>query len=373
MPTRLFTASFLLILVTVAVPGAVQAGNLDDAVYRRLNAALVESHVLPRYRRLVEATVVLDQQTARFCAAPDGPGLAALRGAFHQGFDAFQGVQHIRFGPVELFMRSMRLAFWPDPRNAASRQMEPILEGRDANAITQDSFDHGSVAIQGFPAIERLLFDDDVPPPWPANEQGAFRCQYLRAIAANLTHMARDILIDWTTGRRPYTTVFTTAGSEGNPYPTNKDATLDLFRGLVAAVELAAERKLARPLGETLEKARPRLAESWRSGRSLENIRRNLEAAEALYLGEGGFGFSSVVREAIGDAELDDLLRHAFTQTRETARSVTLPLRDAIGSDAMRPRLEQLLTEMTALRALLSRRLAPVLGVPVGFNSLDGD
>jgi hypothetical protein len=115
------------------------------------------------------------------------------------------------------------------------------------------------------------------------------------------------------------------------------------------------------------------LAESWRSGRSLENIRRNLEAAEALYLGEGGFGFSAVVRDTLHDVELDDLLRHAFAQTRETSRSVTVPLRDAVSSEVMRPRLEQLLTEMTALRALLVRRLAPALGVPVGFNSLDGD
>src|SRR3546814_172718 len=105
----------------------------------------------------------------------------------------------------------------------------------------------------------------------------------------------------------------------------------------------------------------------------LDNIRLNLEAAEAMYLGEGGYGFGAFVREVAGDAALDDLFQRAFAQTRATAAEITQPLETAVTDPAMRPVLERLATEAAALKALLVQRLSVALGIPVGFNALDGD
>lgn len=361
-------------VVTAASTFPAAAAEPGEDALRRLNDSLVTHHVIPRYERLEAAAAGFAEEAAAFCASPDGPGLASLREAFHRGMDAWQGVQHLRFGPAELFMRSLRMGFWPDQRNATGRQMADLLAARDRADLEPRALIQGRVAAQGLPAVERLLFDDDAALPWPAGDDGAFRCDYLLAMARNMADIADAILAEWTAGPEAFRHTMSAAGTGDDPfYPSVQDATLDLFKSLVAAVEVVAERKLTRPMGESPDAARPRLAESWRSGRSLENIRRNLESAEDLYLGAGAHGFSDVVRDGIGERALDDLLRRAFAQTRETAEGIALPLRDAVSAPAMRPALDQLALEAAALRALLGRDLAPALGVPVGFNSLDGD
>jgi len=364
----------LAVLVTLfAGIGAVRA-EPTEADYRRLNDSLVERHVVPGYTRLAEATAGLSTAADTFCAAPSMPALEALRGAYGAAADAWQGIQHVRFGPVELFMRSVRFAFWPDPRNTVSRQLTSTLAARDPEAVAQPAFDKGSIAVQGLPALERLLYGKDSAAALMASGDDArYRCTMITAIAHNLAVIAKDVEAAWTKGDRPFAAVISQAGPDNDRYRDPKEATLDLFKSLYSAIELVADHKLAKPLGETLAAARPSLAESWRSERSLDNVRANLAAAEAMYRGEGGYGMSDFVRQAAGDAAFDDLLSRAFTQTRATADRIALPLEAAVSDPAARPAVEQLATEAAALKQLLVQRLSTALGIPVGFNALDGD
>lgn len=342
----------------------------DD--YRQLNTALVERHIVPRYKALAGATAALSEKADAFCKAPDAASLAAFKTAFLNGVDAWQGIQHVRFGPVDLFMRSMRMAFWPDPRDTAGRQLEQVLAKRDKTAIEPKGFADHSVAVQGFPALERLLYDDGADKALLAkDEAGAFRCAFARAVSQNLKTVAADLVREWAEGGKS----FAKNVAEGNadPYRTPKEATLELFKCLHTAVELVADHKLKKPLGPVAKRARPKLAESWRSKHSLANVRANLAAAEAMYLGEGGGGFSAFVKNVVGKKDLDDLLRRAFAQTRETAASIEVPLAEAIIVKDARLKVEQLQAEAAALKAILAKDLTAALGIPLGFNALDGD
>ena len=55
---------------------ATSAGGapLETAAFARVNAALVENHVLPRYARLAAATDAFTAASRGFCAAPGGSG-----------------------------------------------------------------------------------------------------------------------------------------------------------------------------------------------------------------------------------------------------------------------------------------------------------
>ncbi|WP_119419259.1 imelysin family protein [Desertibaculum subflavum] len=372
MPSALLR--LVLVLVAMGCARAVAAAP-TDADYRRLNEALVTGHILPRQDKLAEATKALAAEAGRFCAAPTAASLGTMRDAFDRAVDAWQGVQHVRFGPIELFMRNMRLAFWPDPRNTVSRQVDELLAGKDAGALTAQAFARGNVAGQGFPALERLLYGEDAAAKLTGGgAEAAFRCDAIRAIAGNLAGMAADIRREWIEGAEAQAKVMAEAGQSGDRYAGPKEVTLDLFKSLHAAVELVADHKLARPLGASLQAARPQLAEAWRSRRSLAALRLNLEAAEAMYLGEdGGAGFSAFVRDVAGNAALDDLLRRAFAQTRGTAASIGKPLEVAVLDPAERPKLVQLAREASALKTLLAQRLTVALDIPLGFNALDGD
>lgn len=355
----------LLALLTPAVQAALQPED-----YRRLNDALVAEHVAPRYAALADATAALDAAAVSFCAERSMDGLPSLRASYEKALDVWQGIQHVRFGPIELFMRGTRIAFWPDSRNSVTRQIEELLAARDPADITAQAFGHGSAAAQGFPALERLLYGAEAEKALLAAHD-TFRCELVVAIGKNLASIAAGLRDDWTVGDAAYARVIDRAGGSGDRYRAPEEATLDLFKALYATVELVADHKLARPLGASAAAAKPRLAESWRSQRSLDNIRRNLEAGEAMYLAAGGF--SDFVRTVAGDADLDALLRRAFAQIRATSESVPVLLEAGVADPAARPALEQLLKETSALKALLAQRLTAALGIPLGFNALDGD
>ena len=360
----------LAVLAMTATGG--RAADLDEAVYRRLNEALATGHVVPRYEALAKATAALDAGARAFCDQPGRTPLVELRRRYADASDAWQGIQHVRFGPVEYFSRSARIAFWPDPRNSVGRALEELLAKADPAALEPDAFGRGNVAAQGFPALERLMFADGAEALLLAADDGAKRrCLVLRSVTGNLARMAADVHHEWVGGDRPFLKVMATAGAADSPYQHPREATLDFVKALHLSVELVSDHKLARPLGSAIQAARPRLAEAWRSGRSLENIRLDLAAGAALYEGKGGF--SAVVRGAAGDAALDDLLRRAFAQVRATADAIRPPLESAVEDARRRPAAERLVRETAALKALIAQRLTEALDIPLGFNALDGD
>ena len=355
--------------VSLHAAGDIVGRTPEAEDYRRLNLALVDHHVLPRHQQFAARMVSLEEAGQAFCSHPDLTTLKALRTHVQAGADAWQAIQHIRFGPVELFMRGMRVWFWPDPRNSIERQLDSLLTSGDMEALDAVRFSRATIAVQGLPALELLVMDAALE----RTTQAPLYCAVLGAITANLRQIANDIVRDWTEGDTAFRTVISMATTPNSHYPLDREATQDFLMSLVTSLEMVAEHKLARPLGPSVEAARPALAESWRTGRSLDHLRTNLAAAEALYLGEGSFGFSALVREIVGDGALDALLKRAFAQTRASADAISLPLEKAITDPQARHQVEKLVREARALKALLSQRLAPAIGIQVGFNSLDGD
>jgi len=362
------TAFFVLLAAAPAM-----AATEED--YLALNKSVVAGHVLPRIKAFADAMSALPPAAERACASRNATDIRALQAAFGKAMDGWESIQHVRFGPVEFFSRGSRIFFWPDPRNSVGRQLGELLTKKAAGDITEAAIAKDSVAVQGFPALERLLYDEGAAAKLATKAAEADKaCAAARAIAANLATMARDMNAEWSEGADAYALDLEKAGPEHVRFMRHREVTLELFKSLYNAVELVADHKLARPLGASLQAARPKLAEAWRSERSLINIRLNLAAAQALYAGEGkGESPSTFLRDVAGERELDELLTRAFAQTLATAQGIAGTLEAGVGDARARPQFDKLSREVKALKALLAQRLAPALGVPVGFNALDGD
>lgn len=341
-----------LLFALLAAAGAAAA----EPDYRAINAGAVERHVLPRYRALAEATGTLAAAAKAHCADPQ-----AVQEPWRRAMAAWQGAQHLRFGPIEYFNRLPRMEFWPDPRNVAQRQLAELFERRDPAALDPQKLVTGSVAIQSLSALERVLFDTQELKRLAGD---AYRCRWLEAVAANVAAIARETLSDWTAAPQDYAPRFVAADGKGSQYHAPSEATLELFKGVYAAVELVADHKLARPLGDRIAEARPRLAESWRSETSLANIRANLHAAHDLY---------ASLAPGVADPGLAGEIRQRFAAAIAAAEAVRGPLETAVGDAQRRPAVEKLRRDALALKRVLADRLAPALGLPLGFNALDGD
>jgi hypothetical protein len=334
----------LFFLLFIASPAAA-------ADYAALNARAVELHIQPAYAELAAAAAKLDTAAQASCS-----DIPALQTAWRQAMAAWQGAQHIRFGPIALFERHARFEFWPDPRNVAGRQLDQLFEKRAAEAITPRSFAVGSVAVQGLGALERVLFDEERAKKLAAD---SYRCDWLRAATGNVATMARETEAEW----RTYGPRFGSA-TPGGVYAGPQEATADLFKSLHAAIELVADHKLAKPLGDKPGKARPLLAESWRSGTSLDNVQANLAAGLSLY---------DALAPGVADAALDAELRKRFAATLAAAKAVKSKLQAAVADPKQRQQVELLQREAAQLKAALANQLSAALDLPLGFNALDGD
>jgi predicted lipoprotein len=128
---------------------------------------------------------------------------------------------------------------------------------------------------------------------------------------------------------------------------------------------------LERPLGSEIAAARGERARAWRSGLSLALIVAALDTIERVCTAPGGI--PSILALGPETAALDAVLRGRIGASRAALAAIELPLHVAVADPGERPKVEAALEELRAVRRLMVERLAPALGLALGFNALDGD
>ncbi len=342
-----------------------------EDVLENLNRQLADLVLIPGYQHFAEATAGLGTVVASFCAVPDPARLAAARHGFEVALDAWERVQPIVFGPARAGGRTMIIQLFPDARSAVSRQLAKALAAMDPALVATGGLDGKSVALTGFPALEQILYDDArLPAPAATSAAADYACALAAAIGRNLAGQAAALLDDW---QRPggFRDAVLTAAAGNDIYQGSDEATGDYLKSLHTALQAIIAVKLEGPLGKSLDGAKPMRAESWRSERSLADIRANLETAQALYVSPGGF--SDALRALTDEDQLDSAIRQGFERAFTKLEAIGAPLHRAVADPAERPKVEALVTEVKALRHLIAQELAPALDLAVGFNALDGD
>lgn len=370
-----FSGLLLVVGLLWLAPAARADSPADEARFQAFDLAMARDYLLPRYQALAAATADQEKGWADFCRRPSADGFAAMRTAFQDAMDAWMPLQHVRAGPAALKTRIERIYFWPERKNIVARQVGALLQSADAAALAPERMATASVAVQGFPALQLLLYDGDDParPFLAGDPPAAYRCTFAAAVAANLTAIARQIVADWTAA--------IVAMSATPPRPVDglglaespKETAQLLFTDLLTLFQLVGDIKLALPLGVSIDRPEPKFAEGSRSGRSLRNLRLNLESAQAMIGQDRKSGFSLLL-PATADADaLDRQIAEGFASVFPALAAVPLPLAAAVGDPTVRPKVEALLADIKKVRDLVGQRLAPAIGLGVGFNGLDGD
>ena len=363
--TRLCLSLTLIGLILVGATSVSRAQEIASADYARVNAALIEFHALPRYERLATATDAFAGAAEAFCDEESGADHERLRAGFHDAMDAWMGVQHLRFGPVDSRMRGFRFYFWPQARNKVGEAVAEFVAAGADDAALAARIGRANVAVQGLLAAEVLVYDDRYL------GADAKACALLAAVVANMRTMAAGILAEWRDGDASFARIMAMPGPDNPHFEDHTAGTLAFFQGFHDSLQLIYDVNLKPVIGESAATVRPVLAESRLSGRSQRNIVVTLEALQALYIGEGGAGLGDLT--AIADPKLDRLMRKACRLTLATAQSIEGPVEKAAADPSRRPPVKKLAKQMQALKQIVRDRLAPALGLAVGFNALDGD
>lgn len=274
----LTTLPFIIVAWTGTVLAWI-APALAEPDHASVNRVLADAVIMPAYEKYHQAMQALVPAIDALCDTPGDPTLAASQDAFKDGVDAWRRLQPIAFGPIEDQGLAARIHFWPDKHGTAGKQLTKLLAKPDPAAI-EDGVAGKSAALQSLAALERVLFDhaDEI-----TTADGAFACTLASAIAVYQSDLAGDVLKAWQ-GDGGHYALFTNATDGNDAYYDPADAATDLFGALSATLDGIVANKLERPLGKSLDSAKPKRAEDWRSARSLAN----LETIEALYIEEGG-------------------------------------------------------------------------------------
>lgn len=306
----------------------------------------IEDHALPGYAAFGAAAHGLEDAAKASCAPED----AALRAAYHDAFDAWMAVSHLRFGPAEANGASFTLGFWPDTRGATPKAINRLIGSEDPVVYDRAEFGQVSAAARGFFALEQLLYD----PTIMVAEPEAARCALVRAVAADIHVLAHGLADGWTDFRKQLE-----APSADGRFQSDQEAAQAFFKAASEGLQFTHETRLGRPLG-TFDRPRPNRAEARRSERSLRQVQLSIAALEDL---------SMIL---VQGQPVEPELAQAFAQVRTTAEIDDKAL-SGVADPVGRLRIEAIATALNDVRAIMALRVAPSLGVSAGFNSLDGD
>ncbi|MBB3771239.1 hypothetical protein FHS55_001838 [Angulomicrobium tetraedrale] len=352
------------------VPAIAAATALISNIFvgRAYAAAIVAPDVvadwlLPRYDTLAASTAAQRTAWEGFCKAPSMEGVAELKARFAAVSDAWTSVEFITFGPVMLSLRADRFNLFPERRNAVGRSVAEIVADPTDERLQPQRFFRLSAAVQGLPALERVLYDEGAAAALVAGPEAARRCQLGLAIADNLAGIAQDIRTGW--GDRGSGLLGQLVAGKSDPvYFPDPDSLLSrLVTDLAGAYQRAVDQRLLIVLGKSPEEAKPLLADRRRSGLAKETIVAEIASAGDL---------AGLLAKGLGTGD-QAVLARTMAAARTAADALPADISAAATSAKGRKQLEAAAAAFKAAQASVATALAAGLGVPLGFNALDGD
>lgn len=341
-PGRQALAGLLALLMAGSVPAAMAetAPSARDLWHEAIGRG---------YTELDSNAQRLAEQAADYCHSPSPAGRASLESLWRDAYQAWQAVRFVNFGPIEQQSRGWQLQFWPDRKNLVGQKVSAWLKAD--TPPSRQSIAEDSVAIQGFPALEYLLFDDQLDTPGALTDPQA--CGLLSAITHHLEATTHQLHDDWQT-----------FGEHYRETDTYTQATLEA--GL-QALETLETRRLAEPMGLTGKSPNAYLAEAWRSQESVMLIGASLDGLEQAFLP----GLQRLLQQAGQEELYDDFattLHQAQAEAGDMEGGIPRALEDSVAFSA----LQGLYIEVSQLN-WMGREIASALGVARGFNATDGD
>lgn len=325
---------------------------------------LTANVILPTYRDLADRSGDLRRAADALCASPSDDGLRAARDAWAAAREPLQSAWLFHFGPAMDLAIQDYLDYWP--------ARPDTIEASLASAATIDAawIDTLGAPSRGFPAIEYLLFDparDDAALVAYLGDagEGARRCTYLAALAADVESQSARLRDAWEPDRGGYASSFADGGELAMQVSV-------FYNAVFGATEAIKVRKIGTPQGrEAMGVPQPDLAESRFSDRSVEDMLDAMRAVRSVFTGtrgaRDGLGLEDAIAELRPDAVPDVLARidAAIAALETLPRPFDAHLADAI--------VEPVYQTVVAVVRVMSTDVAALLGVTVTFTDTDGD
>ena len=337
------------------------------ADHGKLARTALEKHIRPGYKALSDAAIHLENQLKKFCTPARGTSFANVQQAFKIALLAWGRMEHIRFGPITVNNRYERFAYWPDRKGRGLRQVKNVLVAMDLSVLSLPGLAKKSVALQGFTALEYLLYGKGYKDLWVFRKPGQFRCQFAYVIAQNLAQMARDVFQEWQQNAN-FLKSFLRPDEKLSPYRKPDEVTLELFQAFVVGLEQTKNLKILYPLGLPKGGAKPRRAAFWRSQLSIPVISENIKGLREMFLNGG---FADLV--SVQTPGLKVSVSLAMTNALRLLEGLNGPVKLVVHETSQRSKLKFVASILGTVRGRAGKAIIDTAGLTIGFNAKDGD
>ncbi|MEL6296980.1 MAG: imelysin family protein [Pseudomonadota bacterium] len=348
-------------------PSLAAKGKSETFDYAGVAETALKQHIRPGYAAFANSLAALSKRTAPCADAPAAFNYAALRKPFANVVAAWAGVAHLIFGPITANNRYDRIFFWLDRKGIARRQVYRALKSMPAGYRDPDVLGERSIGVQGFTAIEILMLDKRA-----ASADPGFRCDYLRAVIANVLGIARNVASAWSADGLASKT-WRSAGP-GNPaYVKPGEPVLRLVRSLMTATTELRDVELLRPLGFGKGR-RKRSGPFARSDLTIDYIAARLAALRSAWVDSGLSAETKRLGAARGRDEVVNAAKQVdFEMKFMAARGIGMRgTPDFFNSDRVQEAIA-LGFPLKSARELIEKSVSAVTDLPFGFNAADGD
>lgn len=316
-----------------------------------INLTLGDQLIVPSFAKAAASSQAMASTVAGFCASPATASKADVQAAWKLAWKDWQAASVFQFGPMDDEQR-LRIEFFPDERNLVEKQVDAMLAA--STPPTEDTVEKGTAPIQGFPAVEYLLFAQRTTTP---ND-----CAALTAISAHLSRRLTQTSDAWAT-------------FAVNEFAKSGDAGLQqLVEAIKTEVVTVRDNELGIPLGQKSGNApQAALASSPYAQESIPAMQAELDTMAAILSGPNGVGgLADRIRENGGEQYTNNLLQ-LIQSTRDELGRVQRPFGDAVVDNSRRQQLYAIFDgSFKTLRDAINQ-LGPAVGVSTGFNATDGD
>ncbi|MGE8655933.1 MAG: imelysin family protein [Achromobacter sp.] len=354
-------AKTLAAALALAWPLAAGAAGLPADLGERL----AQGYARPAAAGMAEAAGKLEGALAQWCGKPDAAGARTVENGFADLALAWARLEPLRFGPLVQANRYERLAFWPDTRGVMPRQVQAVIAAQDADLLKPGALAGRSVALQGLPALEFVLYGEPALLAQTAAPTSGYACGYARAVAANVAAISRDVAQAWD-AKAEFGRQFARPQAGNDLYRDPQEVAAEAMKALSTGLQFARDVKLLPVLGDSADGARPRRAAFWRSGLSMRTLAAGLDGLAAFYTA-GGYALPQ------GEDWMAGAVLAELGNAARTLRAVPAPLEQAVADAEGRRLLGLAALTLKNAKAIVDQDLAPALGVTIGFNALDGD
>jgi predicted lipoprotein len=337
-----------------------------------LGGKLTQGYIEPAMLRFQHSAEQLQAGLETWCAALAPAGAKKIEADFAELVEAWSGIEFLRFGPLVAANRYERIYFWPDPRGITLRQVQGLLGQSDQPIPDSAGLAKQSVALQGLPALEYVLYRkggllsrSEKHAGSNGQKEDARACAYALAVAGNLAAVSDELGQAWA-GDGEYARQFAAPSSTNALYRSQQEVAGEAIKALSTGLQFAQDVKLAPVLGADIKAARPSRAPFWRSGLSTRAMAASLEGMRQFYMA-GTYIYTEE------EGWIDGSIQHELAQARDALEAMRGNLDDLLSTEDGYRSLTLVSLILKNAKGMIDEHMAPAFGVRIGFNALDGD